>query len=221
MSRLAAELPSMHGGVLERWAYVARLSAAATRGKRRNATHVLLNRAMAGVACERGEPLHSARPMLQEAGYVEVSPSQTWPQRIDSGLASAERSPPANGISTGLSPGAVANAQILLAPPIATAYVWCPSTNASADTTMLNLDDELPLGGTFDIERTIIDPDYRRLVLANLRADPSAPRQRRCVRCRSTFHRPSTRFDSGSSRPAAALIFGVAAFCRRGMRGTV
>ena len=36
---------------------------------------------------------------------------------------------------------------------------------------MLNLDDELPLGGTFDIERTIIDPDYRRLVLANLRAD--------------------------------------------------
>lgn len=36
---------------------------------------------------------------------------------------------------------------------------------------MLNLDDELPLGGNFDIERIIIDPDYRRLVLANLRAD--------------------------------------------------
>jgi hypothetical protein len=36
---------------------------------------------------------------------------------------------------------------------------------------MTNLDDDLPLGGSFDIERIIIDPDYRRLVLANLRAD--------------------------------------------------
>lgn len=36
---------------------------------------------------------------------------------------------------------------------------------------MTNLDDDLPLGGSFDMERIIIDPDYRRLVLANLRAD--------------------------------------------------
>jgi len=36
---------------------------------------------------------------------------------------------------------------------------------------MLNLDDELPLGGNLDMERIITDPDYRRLVLANLRAD--------------------------------------------------
>jgi hypothetical protein len=35
---------------------------------------------------------------------------------------------------------------------------------------MANLDDDLPLGGSFDLERIIIDPDYRRLVLANLRA---------------------------------------------------
>ena len=40
-----------------------------------------------------------------------------------------------------------------------------------AGTAMLNLDDELPLGGNLDMERIIIDPDYRRLVLANLRAD--------------------------------------------------
>jgi hypothetical protein len=40
-----------------------------------------------------------------------------------------------------------------------------------AGTAMLNLDDELPLGGNLDIERIVIDPDYRRLVLANLRAD--------------------------------------------------
>ena len=36
---------------------------------------------------------------------------------------------------------------------------------------MLNIDDELPLSGNLDIERIIIDPDYRRMVLANLRAD--------------------------------------------------
>jgi hypothetical protein len=36
---------------------------------------------------------------------------------------------------------------------------------------MANLGDDLPLGGSFDMERIIIDPDYRRLVLANLRAD--------------------------------------------------
>ena len=36
---------------------------------------------------------------------------------------------------------------------------------------MANLDDDLPVGGGFDMERIIIDPDYRRLVLANLRAD--------------------------------------------------
>jgi len=36
---------------------------------------------------------------------------------------------------------------------------------------MLNLDDELPLGGNFDLERIIFDPDYRRMVLARLRAD--------------------------------------------------
>jgi hypothetical protein len=36
---------------------------------------------------------------------------------------------------------------------------------------MLNLDDELPLSGNLDIERIIIDPDYRKMVLANLRAD--------------------------------------------------
>jgi hypothetical protein len=49
----------------------------------------------------------------------------------------------------------------------------CDASNegVSAGTAMLNLDDELPLGGNFDMERIIIDPDYRRLVLANLRAD--------------------------------------------------
>lgn len=36
---------------------------------------------------------------------------------------------------------------------------------------MANLDDELPLGGNFDMERIVIDPDYRRMVIANLRAD--------------------------------------------------
>jgi len=47
-----------------------------------------------------------------------------------------------------------------------------PSMKAlGAGTAMLNLDDELPLGGNLDMERIIIDPDYRRLVLANLRAD--------------------------------------------------
>jgi hypothetical protein len=35
---------------------------------------------------------------------------------------------------------------------------------------MANFDDELPLGGNFDLERIVIDPDYRRMVLANLRA---------------------------------------------------
>jgi hypothetical protein len=40
-----------------------------------------------------------------------------------------------------------------------------------AQTVMANLDDDLPLGGSFDMERIVFDPDYRRLVLANLRAD--------------------------------------------------
>jgi hypothetical protein len=49
----------------------------------------------------------------------------------------------------------------------------CGSFTAKAcwHTAMANLDDDLPLGGSFDMERIIIDPDYRRLVLANLRAD--------------------------------------------------
>jgi hypothetical protein len=45
------------------------------------------------------------------------------------------------------------------------------SERLGAGTAMLNLDDELPLSGNLDIERIIIDPDYRKMVLANLRAD--------------------------------------------------
>ena len=45
------------------------------------------------------------------------------------------------------------------------------SERFGAGTAMLNIDDELPLSGNLDLERIIIDPDYRRMVLANLRAD--------------------------------------------------
>lgn len=36
---------------------------------------------------------------------------------------------------------------------------------------MASFDDDLPVAGNFDMDRVIIDPDYRRAVIVRLRQD--------------------------------------------------
>ncbi|HEX7970098.1 MAG TPA: hypothetical protein VF502_17875 [Stellaceae bacterium] len=45
---------------------------------------------------------------------------------------------------------------------------------------MASFDDDLPIGGDFDMDRIIIDPDYRRRVLFHLRQDRLRAEAARC-----------------------------------------
>src|SRR5260370_28170044 len=152
MSRLAAELPRCMAAVL---------------GLGRCAT--MRRRARAGQTREAGSHGAFGRHRFCPRGCDHRS--QNGGQLLDSPW----RAPSARRRSTGYQ-------QACPQPPSLThKFGWrrlgqllmCDALHErlGAGTAMLNLGDELPLGGNLDMERIIIDPDYRRLVLANLLAD--------------------------------------------------